>query len=45
VVEQLFDLQADPGETVDLSGMPDHAARLDEMRTKVETYRAALSRP
>lgn len=45
VVEQLFDLQADPGESVDLSVVPDHAARLDEMRTKVETYRAALSRP
>ena len=45
VVEQLFDLQADTGESVDLSAVPDHAARLDEMRTKVETYRTALSRP
>ncbi|MEI6638064.1 MAG: sulfatase/phosphatase domain-containing protein, partial [Planctomycetota bacterium] len=45
VVEQLFDLQADPGESVDLSALPEHAVRLDEMRTKVETYRAALSRP
>jgi arylsulfatase A-like enzyme len=45
VVEQLFDLQADPGESVDLSAVPEHAARLDEMRKKVETYRAALNRP
>jgi len=42
---ELFDLLADPDETVDLIAMPEHAALLDEMRTKVETYRAALSRP
>ena len=45
VVEQLFDLRADPGETVDLSELPEHAARLDEMRMKVEAYRAALTQP
>ena len=45
VVEQLFDLQTDPGETVDLSAMPEHSARLDEMRKKVEAYRAALTQP
>jgi len=43
VVEQLFDLQADPDETTDLSAEPASSDLLEEMRAKVEYYRTALS--
>ncbi len=43
VVEQLFDLQNDPGETTDLSGRPEYAGLLDEMRTAVKRSRVALT--
>jgi arylsulfatase A-like enzyme len=42
VVEQLFDLKKDPGETVDLSHTPDFAPILQEMRDRTEGCRASL---
>ena len=42
VVEQLFDLKKDPGETVDLSSKPDFSAKLQEMRDRTDRCRASL---
>ena len=42
VVEQLFDLKKDPGETVDLSSNPDSASILQGMRDRTDHYRVAL---
>ena len=42
VVEQLFDLKKDPGETVNLSFNPDFAPILQEMRDRTEVCRASL---
>jgi arylsulfatase A-like enzyme len=42
VVEQLFDLKKDPGETFDLSHTPDFASILQEMRDRTEGCRASL---
>lgn len=36
--EQLFDLEADPGELRDLAGSPDHAAVLQRHRSLLERY-------
>ena len=43
VVEQLFDLQNDPGETTDLSGKTEYSGVLDEMRAAVKRSRDSLS--
>jgi arylsulfatase A-like enzyme len=43
VVEQLFDLQKDPGETTDLIADPAHSTMLDSLRAKLEAYRLGLS--
>lgn len=43
VVEQLFDLQNDPGETADLSGRTEYSGVLDEMRAAVTRSRDSLS--
>jgi len=42
VVEQLFDLKKDRGETLDLSGNQEYGKFLAELRTKTEKYRATL---
>jgi arylsulfatase A-like enzyme len=42
VVEQLFDLKKDPGETVDLSLNPDSASILQGMRDRTDQYRVSL---
>lgn len=42
VVEQLFDLNRDPGETVDLSSNSDSASILREMRDRADQYRVFL---
>jgi arylsulfatase A-like enzyme len=42
VVEQLFDLKKDPGETVDLSSNPDSASILQEMRDRTGQCRTFL---
>lgn len=42
VVEQLFDLKKDPGETVDLSSNPDSASMLQEMRDRTGQCRTFL---
>ena len=42
VVEQLFDLKKDPGETVDLSSNPDSASILQGMRDRTDHYRVSL---
>jgi len=42
VVEQLFDLKKDPGETVDLSSKPDFSAKLQEMRDRTDRCRLSL---
>jgi arylsulfatase A-like enzyme len=42
VVEQLFDLKKDPGETVDLSHNPVFASILQDMRDRTERCRASL---
>ncbi|MDH3591856.1 MAG: arylsulfatase [Planctomycetota bacterium] len=38
--EQLFDLDADPGETKDLAAQPDHAARLTRWRARMAKHLA-----
>lgn len=43
VVEQLFDLQKDHGETTDLIADPTHSTMLDSLRAKLEAYRLGLS--
>ena len=43
VLEQLFDLEADPHEEQDLAREPDQAARLKEMRAKCDEYRTSLA--
>jgi arylsulfatase A-like enzyme len=42
VVEQLFDLRKDPGETTDLSSNPNSVIILQEMRDRTERCRASL---
>ena len=42
VVEQLFDLKKDPGETVNLSHNPDFASILQDMRDRTERCLASL---
>ena len=42
VVEQLFDLKKDPGETVDLSSSPDFALVLEEMKDRTGQCRTSL---
>jgi arylsulfatase A-like enzyme len=42
VVEQLFDLKKDSGETIDLSSKPDFSAKLQEMRDRTDRCRASL---
>jgi hypothetical protein len=42
VVEQLFDLKKDPGETADLSSKPDFSAKLQEMRDRTDRCRASF---
>jgi len=42
VVEQLFDLKKDPGETVDLSSIPNSASILQEMRDRTDRCRVSL---
>jgi arylsulfatase A-like enzyme len=42
VVEQLFDLRADPQENHDLARDPEHAATLDDLRRRCTAYRQAL---
>jgi len=42
VVEQLFDLKKDPGETVDLSTNPDFRPMLGQMRDRTDRCRASL---
>ena len=42
VVEQLFDLKKDPGETENLSSNPDSAFILQEMRDRTHRYRGSL---
>ena len=37
--EQLFDLQHDPDEMTDLSRDPEHGAKRDEMRARLEHWR------
>lgn len=43
VVEQLFDLQKDPGETTDLIADPAHSILIDSLRNKLDAYRTNLS--
>jgi hypothetical protein len=42
VVEQLFDLKKDPGETVDLSTNPDFRPMLGQMRDRTDRCRASF---
>jgi arylsulfatase A-like enzyme len=42
VVEQLYDLKKDPGETVDLSSKTDFSAKLQEMRDRTDRCRLSL---
>jgi len=42
IVEQLFDLESDPGETIDLSSRPEYVDLLNVMRTGVERNRELL---
>jgi uncharacterized sulfatase len=39
--EELYDVQADPHETRNLAGRPEHARRLAELRQRLATWRAA----
>jgi len=43
VVEQLFNLQNDPGETTDLIADPAHSTALESLRIKLEAHRTHLS--
>ncbi len=43
--EQLFDLQSDPDELHDLSGEPAHAAKRDDLKARLETWRREQGDP
>jgi arylsulfatase A-like enzyme len=42
LVEELFDLAADPHEERDLAGLPDRRSTLDDLRTRCDAYRVSL---
>lgn len=42
VVEELFDLHADPREERNLAGVAGHAAKLDDLRSRCDAYRGSL---
>ena len=40
----LYDLQEDPGETLNIATLPENAARLEEMATLLRKHGAGLNR-